>query len=509
MDNTLKLTATAEAALVTCAKIGFVGGVNTFSPGTDAGVKNVYLYDLGDREVIDRGALSDAFTRFIGWAKNIFATKDNTVLRSGGNLMTGTKLGRPDDSGTFSISGGTTVGGNTGYVKCYGASERSYPGAVEIGGYNIKFIFRNNAIESWAGNQDLGSSSRQFGTAYIKALNINGTAAGNILTHNASEFVDVTTSQTVAGNKTFSGNTKFTSTPTIEKSTGDVELLIKNSTVDVTSVSADTVDDIRFTDSDDKITGSVRISYDTSNGVTATMYARSYSSDGSTSSTNGLSITSNQQAGTAEANLSANLLPNSTDTYNFGSTTKQWNNAYIKTLTINGTDVNTLLSGKANSSHTHTKSEITDFPTLATVATSGSYNDLSNKPTVPTKVSDLQNDSNFISNEALQSHAENASHLSASDREKIDNLITNTFAQETFASIASLNSHVNNSSVHLSQSQINTWNSKANASHTHSISDITDLQSELDDIRAEITAVKETGGIRAMENSEIGELSWN
>ena len=164
------------------------------------------------------------------------------------------------------------------------------------------------------------------------------------------------------------------------------------------------------------------------------------------------------------------------------------------------------LSGKANSSHTHTKSEITDFPTLAT---SGSYNDLSNKPTVPTKVSDLQNDSNFISNEALQSHAENASHLSASDREKIDNLITNTFAQETFASIASLNSHVNNSSVHLSQSQINTWNSKANASHTHSISDVTDLQSELDDIRAEITAVRETGGIRAMEDSEIGELSWN
>ena len=34
-------------------------------------------------------------------------------------------------------------------------------------------------------------------------------------------------------------------------------------------------------------------------------------------------------------------------------------------------------------SHTHTKSQITDFPTLATVATSGSYNDLSNKPTIP------------------------------------------------------------------------------------------------------------------------------
>lgn len=35
------------------------------------------------------------------------------------------------------------------------------------------------------------------------------------------------------------------------------------------------------------------------------------------------------------------------------------------------------------SSHTHTKSDITDFPTFAAVATSGSYNDLSNKPTIP------------------------------------------------------------------------------------------------------------------------------
>ena len=62
-------------------------------------------------------------------------------------------------------------------------------------------------------------------------------------------------------------------------------------------------------------------------------------------------------------------------------------------------DVNTLLNGKANSSHTHTKSEITDFPTLATVATSGSYNDLSNKPTIPSKTSDLTNDSGFITSD--------------------------------------------------------------------------------------------------------------
>lgn len=49
-------------------------------------------------------------------------------------------------------------------------------------------------------------------------------------------------------------------------------------------------------------------------------------------------------------------------------------NAYTKTETDNK------LSGKANSTHTHVVNDITDFPTLATVAKSGSYNDLSDIP---------------------------------------------------------------------------------------------------------------------------------
>lgn len=48
------------------------------------------------------------------------------------------------------------------------------------------------------------------------------------------------------------------------------------------------------------------------------------------------------------------------------------------------------------SAHTHTKSQISDFPSLATVATSGSYNDLLNKPTIPTQTSQLNNNSGFI-----------------------------------------------------------------------------------------------------------------
>ena len=57
-----------------------------------------------------------------------------------------------------------------------------------------------------------------------------------------------------------------------------------------------------------------------------------------------------------------------------------------------GTTANTICEGndsrlsdaRTPTSHTHSKSEITDFPSLATVATSGSYNDLSDKPTIPT-----------------------------------------------------------------------------------------------------------------------------
>ena len=46
---------------------------------------------------------------------------------------------------------------------------------------------------------------------------------------------------------------------------------------------------------------------------------------------------------------------------------------------------------------------ILNKPSLATVATSGSYNDLSNKPTIPSKTSQLTNDSDFATNSALNS----------------------------------------------------------------------------------------------------------
>ena len=58
--------------------------------------------------------------------------------------------------------------------------------------------------------------------------------------------------------------------------------------------------------------------------------------------------------------------------------------------------IDTLLGTKADSS------------SLATVATSGSYTDLSNKPNIPTKTSDLQNDSGFITSAQVPTIDDNA-----------------------------------------------------------------------------------------------------
>lgn len=52
--------------------------------------------------------------------------------------------------------------------------------------------------------------------------------------------------------------------------------------------------------------------------------------------------------------------------------------------TFSSDKINTLLGAKANSAD------------LATVATTGAYSDLSGKPTIPTKTSELQNDSGYI-----------------------------------------------------------------------------------------------------------------
>lgn len=109
-----------------------------------------------------------------------------------------------------------------------------------------------------------------------------------------------------------------------------------------------------------------------------------------------------------------------------------------------------------------------------------------------------------VSTTNFSSHTSDTSlHLTAADRTRLNNLITNTDAQATYATINALNSHVNDGYIHLDSSKIATWNSKAEGVHTHEISDINMLREELD-------AIRDTGGVRQLTQAELAEiLVWN
>lgn len=91
------------------------------------------------------------------------------------------------------------------------------------------------------------------------------------------------------------------------------------------------------------------------------------------------------------------------------------------------------LNGKANTSDIPTKtsdltndSDFVESTDLATVATSGSYNDLSNKPTIPTKTSDLTNDSNFVVSTDLATVATSGSYNDLSNKPTIDSALSDS-----------------------------------------------------------------------------------
>ena len=64
----------------------------------------------------------------------------------------------------------------------------------------------HDVIPSATETYNFGSPSYQWNNAYIKSLTINGVAAGDILTHNASEFVNLSSNQTIGGVKIFSSS---------------------------------------------------------------------------------------------------------------------------------------------------------------------------------------------------------------------------------------------------------------------------------------------------------------
>jgi hypothetical protein len=106
------VTSGTSPALITCGKISFLGATGAFVTGNTMGIKNAYVYDLSGGDVIDRSVLSGAFTRFIGWAKGIFALKSDiptvnngtlTIQQNGTNVQTFTANASTNATANISV----------------------------------------------------------------------------------------------------------------------------------------------------------------------------------------------------------------------------------------------------------------------------------------------------------------------------------------------------------------------------------------------------------------------
>lgn len=121
-------------------------------------------------------------------------------------------------------------------------------------------------------------------------------------------------------------------------------------------------------------------------------------------------------------------------------------NVIAESSTWSSDKINTELSGKADSS------------SLASVATSGSYADLSNKPTIPTKTSELQNDSGFIT----------SAQVPTID----DTVVASDKVWSSYKTSAELGSKANSSDVYDKTSIDNALALKANAADVYTKSDV-------------------------------------
>ena len=130
------------------------------------------------------------------------------------------------------------------------------------------------------------------------------------------------------------------------------------------------------------------------------------------------------------------------------------------------------LSTKANTVHTHDYADLENKPTLF----SGKYIDLLDKPTIPSKTSELTNDSNFVDTIALATKANLTHSHSYSDLEDKPILFSGAYKDLTGKpTIPTKTSELTNDSSFATTSQLNTeLNKKANTSHTHVYSDILD-----------------------------------
>lgn len=129
---------------------------------------------------------------------------------------------------------------------------------------------------------------------------------------------------------------------------------------------------------------------------------------------------------------------------------------------INGVNSISILQGD-NIILTQNSSTLTiSTVALSNVATSGNYQDLLNKPSIPTKVSELENDSNYASNSELE-NAINAEETRATAAEQANANSISTLEGTVNTLSSDFDTHKNNSDIHITAEERSKWNSKVDA----------------------------------------------
>lgn len=161
------------------------------------------------------------------------------------------------------------------------------------------------------------------------------------------QCVDLSSAQTVAGNKTLTGTTSFTSSPGIARNTNPFLLMTTNDYDKGTAPASDLYGGVRFLCNPnaavtDKITGGFYAIYAANGYNSVALNARNYDENSNNRFFSASLRVPNDSA------LPPDFVPSVSQQINLGSSTAQWNNAYIKSLTINGTAAGDILTHNAS-----------------------------------------------------------------------------------------------------------------------------------------------------------------
>ena len=234
----------------------------------------------------------------------------STALQVNGTTRTTNLTSTTANLATFTISGNTIASSNaTINLTPSGANAVVYQGTISVGLLNIS----GNTIQATGTNTSVNVTAT--GTGGIN-LNNNTTVTGNLhATGNITADGNIQLGDAVTDTITFNAEVASSILPSVTNTYDLGSNSLKWANVYATTVTATTVSATSFTGSL-TITGASNLTGNTTIGATSADLL------------------------TVNSSIITDLIPNSTATYNLGSTSKYWNNAYASTLQTSGLSFN-------------------------------------------------------------------------------------------------------------------------------------------------------------------------